>query len=189
MPHPARPGLVRLPDASRAFHRGKPSPLTRAFLPVVLAGVLHQDATHQGRCDGAELSAVLRRDPVFNCQFQVSLVNKSSCLKRVVRAFPTEVIGRPARNSWLTSSIRRKAASRSPSRHCSNVGVTSAELSGGLPLLENLLFLVFKMKFFLCPEAQVVAAEAENIVIHSPVSVSGRALQRLRAKTRDLHQS
>jgi hypothetical protein len=49
--------------------------------------------------------------------------------------------------------------------------------------------LVFKMKFFLCPEAQVVAAEAENIVIHSPVSVSGRALQRLRAKTRDLHQS
>jgi hypothetical protein len=49
-------------------------------------------------------------------------------------------------------------------------------------LLENLLFLVFKMKIFLCPEAQVVGAEAENLVIHSPLLVSGRALQRLRAK-------
>jgi hypothetical protein len=49
-------------------------------------------------------------------------------------------------------------------------------------LLENLLFLVFKLKSFLCPEAQVVAAEAENIVIHSPLLVSGRALQRLQPK-------
>jgi hypothetical protein len=35
-------------------------------------------------------------------------------------------------------------------------------------LLENLLFLVFKMKIFLCPEAQVVAAEAQKLVIQSP---------------------
>jgi len=56
-------------------------------------------------------------------------------------------------------------------------------------LLENLLFLVFKMKIFLCPEAQEVGAEAENLVIHSPLLVSGRALQRLRANTRDLHHS
>jgi len=45
------------------------------------------------------------------------------------------------------------------------------------------------MKIFLCPEAQVVGAEAQNLVIHSPLLMSGGALQRPRAKTRDLHQS